>query len=153
DDEVGDTTVGTIAYLSPEQARGDATDIRSDIYSLGITLYQLVVGEIPFEGDDDHETMAKRFIETLKSSKLAKASPHMHYFIQKMMAQDPDHRYQTPEELIADVEDQIRGKKTLTVNPLTNSAADLELKKPFAAPTSKKKVIKRSDRLGRKRRR
>ncbi|MCA9320668.1 MAG: serine/threonine protein kinase [Planctomycetes bacterium] len=126
------TTVGTVEYISPEQAMGEGTvDVRSDIYALGVTLYHLVVGEIPFKGVDDHETMAKRFVESLSSPKLARVSPHVHYFIQKMMATDPDIRYQSPDELIQDFEESIRGKKTLTANPLSEDAASLELKRPF----------------------
>ena len=51
----GATTVGTVQYLSPEQARGGAADMRSDIYSLGVTLFHLVVGRLPFESSDDEE--------------------------------------------------------------------------------------------------
>lgn len=136
------TTVGTVEYISPEQARAeDAVDVRSDIYALGCTLYHMVVGEIPFQGEDAHETMAKRFFESLDPSKLSRVSPHMHYFIQKMMATDKEIRYQSPEELIADVEESIRGKKELTTNPLTAKAGELDIEKPFEtggpkAPTS-----------------
>ena len=151
DDSDEGMTVGTVAYIAPEQARGDTTDIRADIYSLGVTLYQLIVGEIPFEGGNDEETLAKRFVESLKSPKLAKASPHMHYFIQKMMAPDPAHRYQTPEDLIADMEEQIEGKKTLTVNPTTGTS-DTELGKLFDEEKPKGPV-RRAPKPGRGRRR
>lgn len=125
-------TVGTVAYISPEQALGDAAvDVRSDIYALGVTLYHCVVGEIPFQGSDDQDTMAKRFLESLSSAQLRHVSPHMHYFIQKMMATEKEIRYQSPTELIADIEESIRGKKTLTVNPATADAEDLEIERPF----------------------
>ncbi len=128
----GGVTAGTVAYISPEQARGETDlDVRSDIYSLGVTLYQLVVGELPFEGDDDYETMAKRFQEALSSPKLARVSPHVHYFIQKMMAMEKAMRYQSPGELIEDIEESIRGKKSLTVNALTAGESSLDLEKPF----------------------
>ena len=140
DTEAGDgVTVGTVEYISPEQAMGEGgVDVRSDIYALGVTLYHLVVGEIPFSGSDDQETMAKRFVETLSSPKLAHTSPHVHYFIQKMMATEMDMRYQSPSELIDDVEESIRGKKTLTVNPLSQGESALELKRPFAKADKKK---------------
>ena len=141
------TTVGTVAYIAPEQALGEGgVDSRADIYALGVTLYHIVVGEIPFQGADDEETMAKRFMESLSSNKLAAVSPHMHYFIQKMMATEKEIRYQSPAELIADIEEQIRGKKTLTVNPATARAKDLDLERPFdpAEEERKKRAVKPS---------
>jgi hypothetical protein len=60
--------------------------------------------------------------------KSGKVSPHMHYFIEKMMAKEREIRYQSPTELIADIEQQIRGKKTLEFDPDGGSPA---LKKPF----------------------
>ena len=127
-----ETTVGTVAYISPEQARGQTdVDVRSDIYSLGATLYQLVVGELPFTGQDNQEVLAAQILASLSSEvlKSRKISPHMHYFIEKMMAKEREVRYQTPDELIADIEQQIRGKKTLEFQP-EGSSGEL-LKKPF----------------------
>lgn len=118
---VSDSTLGTVQYISPEQARGqNDLDVRSDIYSLGATLYQLVVGELPFSGSDEQEILAKQILDSLSSSALKnrnRISPHMHYFIEKMMAKDREIRYQNPLELIQDIEDKIRGKKTLTFRP------------------------------------
>lgn len=111
-----ETTVGTAQYISPEQARGRAdVDVRSDIYSLGATLYQLVVGKLPFEGDSNQEVLAKQILQSLSSPELKRRniSPHMHYFIEKMMAKERDIRYQDPKELIEDIESQIQGRKSL----------------------------------------
>ena len=123
DDETApeDSTLGTVQYISPEQARGQHDlDVRSDIYSLGATLYQLAVGELPFTGSDDQEILARQILDSLSSSALkdrARISPHMHYFIEKMMAKEREIRYQDPSELIQDIEEKIRGKKTLTYRP------------------------------------
>jgi serine/threonine-protein kinase len=111
----GSHTAGTAAFVSPEQALGQADlDVRSDIYSLGATLYQMVLGELPFAGDDA-ELLQKAVLEGLsaEATKGGRISAHMHYFIEKMMAKDRDIRYQDPQELMADIEDQIAGKKTL----------------------------------------
>ncbi len=118
-DEAGggeDTTLGTAAYMSPEQAQGTGNlDARSDIYSLGATLYQIIVGELPFAGEGSHEQLAARILEALSSPELQsrRISPHMNYFIRKMMEQDRDFRYGSIDELVSDIEQQIRGKKTL----------------------------------------
>jgi len=111
----GETTVGTVAYLSPEQARGrEDLDVRSDIYSLGVTLYHLVVGHLPFEGSDDREILARQIMDSLSAPEVKRrVSPHMHYFIEKMMAKDRDHRYQDPLDLMRDIEAQVHGRDTL----------------------------------------
>jgi eukaryotic-like serine/threonine-protein kinase len=98
------TTVGTVEYISPEQARGREVDVRSDIYSLGVTLYHSVVGEIPFSGSDELEIMAKQILSSLKSPRLRNLTPLMRYFIEKMMAKERSHRYQSPSEIVADIE-------------------------------------------------
>ena len=122
----GGTTSGTAAFLSPEQAQGRTDlDVRSDIYSLGATLYQMVLGELPFTGDDA-ELVQKAVLEGLSAAatKGGRISAHMHYFIEKMMAKDRDIRYQSPQELMADIEDQISGKRTLEVEPTAGDEAE-----------------------------
>jgi serine/threonine protein kinase len=116
----GDTTAGTAAYMSPEQARGlSDLDVRSDIYSLGATLYQIVVGQLPFEGEGTQEQLAARILQVLSSPELQsrRISPHMNYFIRKMMEQDRDFRYADMDELITDIEGQIQGKRTMDFDP------------------------------------
>jgi serine/threonine-protein kinase len=101
-----ETTVGTIAYIAPEQAegRGDL-DGRADIYALGATLYHLVVGEPPFQGEDDQEILLRQIQQPLDSSKIRALdlSPTLHYFIEKMMAKDRDIRYSEPLALVEDL--------------------------------------------------
>jgi serine/threonine protein kinase len=100
------TTCGTVQYISPEQARGATDlDVRADIYSLGATLYHMVVGEVPFTGEDSYEVMAKQVQEGLSQAIKQHGVPkHIHYFIEKMMAKDRELRFQTPGELIEEFE-------------------------------------------------
>ncbi|HED65309.1 MAG TPA: serine/threonine protein kinase [Planctomycetes bacterium] len=111
-----ESAVGTVAYLSPEQARGGAeADIRSDIYSLGLSLFHLVVGKLPFESSDDREVLRMQVMDSLRSPELKGRgiSPHLHYFIEKMVAKDAADRYQHWSELIADVRGQLEGRDEL----------------------------------------
>ena len=108
--------VGTVAYLSPEQCLGGAAaDIRSDIYSLGISLFQMLFGRLPFEGSDDQETLRKQVMESLSSKELKRrdVSPHLHYFIEKMVAKEASDRYQSWAELIQDVQGHLDGRADL----------------------------------------
>lgn len=118
--EYEDETCGTVQYISPEQAKGMADlDIRADIYSLGATLYHMVVGELPFTGKDNMEVMAKQVMEGLNQHSLkgGKISVHMHYFIEKMMSKERDFRYQTAREVVEDVTEVLEGAADLQYDP------------------------------------
>jgi serine/threonine-protein kinase len=151
DAEDEDTTCGTVQYISPEQARGIGdVDIRSDIYSLGATLWHLVVGEVPFKGDESMEVMAKHVLDELENPAALSenVTAHLSYFLMKMMAKDREVRYQSPQELVDDIESQILGKKTMDFNPDGQSTADnifsapqaLEEAEPVAQPVSPRRT-------------
>nr|MBC8443450.1 serine/threonine protein kinase [PVC group bacterium] len=126
------TAVGTAYYIAPEQARGVAdVDIRSDIYSLGATLYHMVVGEVPFEGSSPAVVMTKHVTEALPPAKERNLalSDHVCNIVEKMMAKDRERRYQTPEELTEDLELALEGRPpgaSLTAYMATDSTAEAQ---------------------------
>jgi eukaryotic-like serine/threonine-protein kinase len=93
--------VGTAQYLSPEQARGAPVDQRSDIYSVGIVLYELLTGKLPFTGETPLEIAMKHLSEIPKSpSELRpEVSTDLDMVVLRALAKDPEDRFQTAEEM------------------------------------------------------
>jgi serine/threonine-protein kinase len=104
-------TIGTPHYMSPEQARGMELDDRSDIYSLGATLYHLLTGRPPFEGKSAAIVMMKHIEEQLPSPQEInpEISDDICVIIGKMMAKDPNDRYMHCNELVGDLERVVGG--------------------------------------------
>src|SRR5215467_8857359 len=103
--------VGTAQYLSPEQARGARVDPRSDIYSLGIVLYEMLTGHVPFTGDTAVEIAMKHLSEVPEPpSKLRPDVPHdLDAVVMRALAKDPEQRYGSAEEMDADLARVARG--------------------------------------------
>ena len=94
--------MGTPAYMSPEQGSGQGADARSDIYSMGILLYEMVTGKLPFFADTPLAVMLKHITDAPEppSSLQPDVSPVLEQVILKAMAKDPNDRYQTMAEMI-----------------------------------------------------
>jgi beta-lactam-binding protein with PASTA domain len=103
--------VGTAQYLSPEQARGAPVDPRSDLYSLGIVLYEMLTGKVPFTGDTPVEIAMKHLSQVPEPpSKLRPEVPHdVDAVVMRALAKDPDQRYGSAEEMDADLARVARG--------------------------------------------
>jgi serine/threonine-protein kinase len=103
--------VGTAQYLSPEQARGAPVDPRSDIYSLGVVLYEMLTGKVPFSGDTPVEIAMKHLSQVPEPpSKLRDGIPHdLDAVVMRALAKDPEQRYATAEEMDADLARVARG--------------------------------------------
>ena len=97
--------MGTAAYFSPEQAEGKGVDSRSDIYSLGVVLYEMAVGKPPFTGDSPVAVASKhvRDMPVLPRAANPAVPAALEAVIMKAMAKDPDDRYRSAEELRADL--------------------------------------------------
>jgi eukaryotic-like serine/threonine-protein kinase len=103
--------VGTAQYLSPEQARGAPVDPRSDLYSLGIVLYEMLTGKVPFTGDTPVEIAMKHLSQVPEPpSALRPEVPHdLDAVVMRALAKDPDQRYGSAEEMDADLARVARG--------------------------------------------
>ena len=88
---------GTPKYMSPEQARGDKVDHRTDIYSLGIMLYELLAGRVPFDGDSTLAVIYKHLNDP--PPPIANISPQLQEVVNRTLAKDPNDRYQSAREL------------------------------------------------------
>ncbi|MEO3759764.1 Stk1 family PASTA domain-containing Ser/Thr kinase [Mycobacterium sp. B14F4] len=97
--------IGTAQYLSPEQARGEKVDARSDVYSLGCVLYEILTGEPPFVGDSPVAVAYQHVREdpVPPSQRHADISPELDAVVLKSLAKNPDNRYQTAAEMRADL--------------------------------------------------
>jgi serine/threonine protein kinase len=123
--------IGTPEYISPEQVEGKEVDLRSDIYSLGIILYEMLTGQVPFEGDTPFSVGVKQKSEIPKDPKSLNAQipQDLSRLILKCLEKDKERRYQNADELRANLEKIEKGiptaerpvpkRKTLTSKQIT----------------------------------
>lgn len=119
------SVMGSAHYFSPEQAKGTYTDYRTDLYSLGIVLYEMVTGVVPFNGDSPVTVAVKHIQEkAIPPKNINQNIPNsLNDLIMKAMEKDPVNRYQTAKEIIGDLE---KIKKDPNVTISSKSSEDEE---------------------------
>jgi serine/threonine protein kinase len=103
--------IGTAQYLSPEQARGAGVDQRSDLYSVGIVLYEMLTGTVPFTGESPVEIAMRHLSDTPRPPSLQRPEipPDLDMVVLRALAKNPDDRFQTAEEMDAELERVAQG--------------------------------------------
>ncbi|MGB8957755.1 MAG: protein kinase [Candidatus Aminicenantales bacterium] len=130
------TTVGTVAYMSPEQAKGETVDQRTDIWSLGIVLYEMLSGVLPFKGDYE-QTLIHSILqqEPERLARLRKdLPPGLENIIFKALSKKPSDRYQTMEELLEDLQSVAEGLKPVRAASIIFRGRVMGVKKVYAYP-------------------
>ena len=108
----GDNVMGSVHYFSPEQASGQAADVTSDIYSVGVTLYEMLTGRVPFDGDSpvaiamQHLHARPAPIETIAPD----VPPAIIHVCMMAMEKDPHYRYQSAREMAAELRMALEGR-------------------------------------------
>lgn len=99
------TTIGSVHYFSPEHARGGYTDAKSDLYSLGVVMYEMLTGRVPFDADTPVSIALKHMQEKpIEPIKLNPTIPYaVNKIIMKAMEKDPNERYQSATEMLKDL--------------------------------------------------
>ena len=127
-------SIGTPHYMSPEQAKAQALDGRSDIYSLGVVAYQCLTGAVPFDGEDSFSIGYKHIMEELPTPPLENPEKRQLFeIVKKMMAKLPEQRFQNAEELIGVLEG---GRSVSFTTDATMALPSMAGARLSAAPTT-----------------
>jgi serine/threonine protein kinase/tetratricopeptide (TPR) repeat protein len=120
---------GTASYMSPEQAMGQPVDHRSDIFSLGIVMYEMLTGRLPFEGVNNVEVVDRIIhAEPVPIARLNyNVPPEFERIIRKCLEKHPDRRYQSAQELLIDLKNLLRD---LDSGPRTPPGTTYDLNRP-----------------------
>lgn len=148
DKTMSEKAIGSVHYISPEQARGEVTDEKSDIYSVGVMLYEMLTGKKPFDGDNPVSIALKHMQATPK--RMTEINPTipegLEEITMKAMQKEPSKRYQTAGEMIKDIEEFKKNPsivfeyKYFSTDGSTKYFDKVSPEQTAAAPTAKRKV-------------
>jgi TolB-like protein/cytochrome c-type biogenesis protein CcmH/NrfG len=132
--------IGTVAYMSPEQARGKPLDHRSDLFSFGVLLYEMVTGQLPFTGDSDVESLSSTLThEPAAPSRLIGDLPaEADRVVRKLLEKNPADRYQYADELATDLRNLRRDLDTGKTTMPTTAISGVALR-PDTGPVEKQR--------------
>jgi len=134
-------TLGTLQYMSPEQASRETVDSRSDIFSLGVVLYEMITGQLPFKGKHEAAIIYSIMNETPEPLARYKSNvpEGLQRIVDKALAKDKEERYQHADDLIADLRREKKSLEYVKVVKIPLEAAAPKPKKkliPFIVPAS-----------------
>jgi len=131
--------VGTMPYMSPEQLRGEPLDASSDIFSLGVTFYEMLAGKHPFQDKSAAVTMSRIMLgDPIPTEQFhAQVSPELQALLSKMLCKDKASRYQSAQDLLTDL------RQLPTKLSANDAQADARATKQFSAITSKETLANR----------
>jgi serine/threonine protein kinase len=136
--------LGSVHYMSPEQVRGERVDARSDLYSTGVTLYEIITGRRPFDGKSEYEIMTAQLRDQAKwPGDIDPAIPYgLSTTLMRALAKNPDERIQTASDFLAELThislDEAATLQTLAVRPGARSSFSDSAKPPSGTPPSGK---------------
>lgn len=124
------STLGTVSYMSPEQAKGEEVDRRSDVFSLGVMLYEMITGQLPFQGE--HQAAILNSILTEEPQLLSRynnrISQEVERIVFKALAKDKEERYQHVDDLLADLRREQKISEHLKSSQIAGAAATVKSK-------------------------
>ncbi|GAC1480330.1 MAG: hypothetical protein NVS2B12_35380 [Ktedonobacteraceae bacterium] len=130
------TLLGTPEYMAPEMARGEQIDYRADIYELGIVLFQMLTGHVPFTGGTPYAVVYKHVQETIPLLRYSDPSipSAVDTVIQKATAKSPEDRYVTVKDMAQDLRAALSGQQTLYAGRQNQSAVQPPIQIPVQPP-------------------
>ena len=129
------TTMGTVAYMSPEQAQGQGMDQRTDLWSLGVVLYEMLAGQLPFKGEREASILYSIVHEQPRRLKSLKPDvpPDLERMVQRALEKKPESRYSSAEEMLKDLKGYQESLRISEAGPLNLRWLLREARRPRVA--------------------